>query len=361
LFLNEEEEDYSKQSAQKRHRKSITPQELRNSEWGRSGLNAKAEEATPRGSVLKDPHVIDLGNVMGIRMWRGQIVDTDGLLSDLITHPTPLMLELRRQHMIECFMFTHRLQKALRASHVTAFSENGSPMINARQADVALAAADPLLTEDQRCIYVLRGFGRRLPDPPSVEPQGNEPEHDFLLESPCATPSAKRGSMCHERDVENACKRAATFHKTRKLLKERIAKLVKEDNTVATDVFVRRLQSAGVVKSADIWHPEVTVQDVVRESGLEAVRLTTAVAPLQELVGSSSSRPVAAERSTTASVGDLLRSRTSTFLAPESEADGVCMEVVERYDQHAVSGRDIQELSIGYTQLGLLHWLAAPC
>jgi len=352
LFLSEDEE--SEPLSQRRRQKKVTAQELRLAEWGRGGENENCEDSAADETMnCREPPVIDLGSILGIRMWRGQIVDTDGLLSDLMTQPTPLMLELRRQHMIECFMFTNRLQKALRSSHAATVSENGALMINAKQADAALAAADQLLTEDQRCIYVLRGFGRRLPDPPSIEHQGNQTNHDV---TPDTSPGARsrRDSLSVDRDMENAWKRAAVFYKTRTLLSERMAKLVKEDKTVAADVFIRRLSSDGVVKSADLWHPEVSIREVVRESGLEAVRPATQTAPLQELVGNVGSvNEMALPNSM--SMTDLTRQCLSSF---ESEVEGVSTEVVERYYQHAVSGRDIQELSIGYTHLGLLHWLA---
>jgi hypothetical protein len=299
---------------------------------------------------------VDLSQVMGVRMWRGQIVNPENLLSDLITAPSPFVLELRRQHAIECCMFLSRLQKAIRSIQTTYVSETGCPMVNAKQADAALATSDHSLTEDQRCLYVLRGFGKRLPDPPNVEVHGSlGSEHD-----------PEQGL----RRVSSAARRAAIFYKTRKLLQERMNELVAEDVTVPADFFVRRLSVEGVTKSSDMWHPEMSIQEVVHEAGLEIVRLTSASSHLQALcLGEQKSFTNRhRDRCNTGNQsisGDEPGSPTSTnrkaSKASCMEWDSLPVEVVEQYYNHAVTGLDIQELSIGYTQVGLLHWLACPC
>merc|ERR1719174_716082 len=122
----------------------------------------------------------------------------------------------------------------------------------------ALTAADRGLTEDQCCIYILRGFGCRLPDPPSID----HTDADDNMGSRASLAMAARESMA----TEDAHKIASIFYKTRKLLQDNTTRLISDDATVAADVFVRRLSQSGVTKGSDMWHPEVSINQICQSS-----------------------------------------------------------------------------------------------
>jgi hypothetical protein len=369
-----EHDDDSRRSTKQETRRSSkdrSPQESRRSSRNKTSKDRKAtDKAVELGkqrtatfkSILGDhsdtndlgkPPVVDLGQLLGIRLWRGQIVHPENLLEDLLTDPSPLVLELRRQHFIECMMFVDELQKAFAHSILpgTSTSQSGAPMVTAQQAMRALAAADHGLSEDERCLYVLRGFACRLPDPPSVDHDEAQPELDRSEE------------MLHHLDLGDAQKRAGVFYKTRTLLREHMSTLLKEERPgeqerVAADVFVHRLSVMGVTKSSDMWNPEVSFHQIALEAGLEIVRPATASAPLEQFLGGHGLIHTGVVEPTAAAMHE---SPMEGVLSDEDmDKELKYIEGVDRYHAHAVDGRDIQELSIGYTKLGLLHWLACP-
>lgn len=290
----------------------------------------------------KEPLVLDVGLLMGVRMWRGQVVDTDDLLTNLIQEPTPFVLELRRQHVIECLMFLDRVQKAFRmaaAGTVGPMSDTGVPLVNIKQAEAALIQADPNLTEDQRRIYILRGFGRRLPDPPSIEGAT-----DGRKVSGKETKRAQFEERPNPR--ERAARRAAVMYKTRYLLKDHVNQLAEENATVPTETFVKRLGAAGVCKGSAGWSPDVAISQVIKEAGLPLVRSSAASGPLEELLDTSNT-----DRRETSPDGGR-RDASGSDHADRGESS--------KYHYHVTSGKDIQELSAGYPEFTLLHWLACP-
>jgi len=299
----------------------------------------------------------------------GVLVQKDQLLEALISRPSPFVLELRRQHLAECLDFVARFQRALgnagparsragagvpavpesgrgdanancfpmerqpstpgqaRTRPNTAFTDSGTiaeinssgavieltpvkaaPLLSVRQAEAALASADKHLTEDQRCIYLLRGFGRRLPDGPNAKTE--EPAKGGVM--------GKFGGL-----MKQKLKKAMQVTKVRRLLKERVSELTEENAAVSAVDFVKRLQASGTVRPARLWSPTVTVGDVVRSAGLLLVRPDTATGPLEEFLQKSA--------------------------ADDDEPSP---------DDQAQEGRDIWELSLGYPGFALHHFLS---
>jgi len=303
-----------------------------------------------------------------VRLWRGHVVHPENLVTELMTEPSEFVLELRRQHVIECFMFLDQLKQSL---HTFAMSASGAHVVTAKQALQALKCADHTLTDDQRYLYVLRGFDCRLPDPPSVthgerahlaDADSRPPEAEV---DPSIEPAEEDVEVIPE-DVEDAMKLAGVFYKTRKLLQDHMKALLEEAETVAADVFVQRLSAAGVTRGADMWNPELSIRQICLESGHQSVRSMTATAPLQEFLGTGGSGGGGSTDAGAAGeeVGLQRHAVEDSQMMAGSLTEGSSMmasiEPVDRYHAHAVAGRDVQELSIGYTKLGLLHWLACP-
>jgi len=254
----------------------------------------------------------------------------------------------------------------------------------------ALVNTDKDLTQDQRNLYLLRGFGRRLPDMPSV-----------VLAEPSSSDKASA-------EAAAAVSRVA---KIRKMLQDYCNELVEVGSSVSIDKFVKRLLSSGVIKFGRHWHPEFTCEDVSRESGMVFVSQNTFLwkGGLEDFVqanaasgGPEDSRAskhkagleipvramdtVAAEETnqpTSSQSGRLMppqlsqrpasqtsvRSASPAPMSPQSNrleasASNVSLmsmlpensEPFERYRFFARVARDIQEVSIGYPVLYLSYW-----
>jgi len=347
----EEERKVAESEAEARRNAATSPGNMKRRPGVRDSLVTEEKKTEPKSE--KEPPVVDVGTLMGVRMWRGQVVinNPDDLLVALIQDPTPFVLELRRQHVIECLMFVDRLQKAFRASTAGAggpASDTGVPLATVKQVEATLISVDPGLTEDQRRVYILRGFGRRLPDPPSIDGAADElsTSRSSALASSrgsCGKREKKRAQFedCTHRDMnERAARRAAVMYKTRYLLKDHVNQLADDNAMVPMDVFVKRLASLGVTKGGRMWSPDITTPQVIEAAGLPQVRATTASGCLEELLDNSG-----------------LDNRDSADGGRHENAD---FAEVSKFQTHVTAGKDIQELSAGYPELILLHWLASP-
>jgi len=247
--------------------------------------------------------------------------DGDSSLAELLYSESPVVLELRRQHLLECFMFTDRIHKAFRmilsseakADAAGAGHDLGSCPVSIKQADSALAVADRNLTEMQRHLYLLRGFGKGVSD-----------IHDLEL-----------GGCTDFMDV------LASLPKTRNLLKGRVARLSEDNASVQINLFVHRLLATGVTRGDRVWQPDVNIADVVREAGLEIARADTAGAPLEDFL----SHPYHLVRDPS-----VLRDGFSSH-------DGSPSNHGASSSQKDVEVRKaVQELSVGFPCLALSYW-----
>lgn len=314
-------------------------------------VSPSAAPAVPRKST--EPPLVDIGRVLGVELHRDGIQDRENFLAELIGHPSPLVIELRRQYMAECFMFLDRLHKAFRvmngksaAGAADAGEGENEMLITAKQADAALVAADQHLSEDQRCVYVLRGFGKRLPDLPSAEaPEEREAAAEASL-SRSATALARK-SVAHSQ--------ASRVRKLGLLLKERVQKqLVDASAVVPADVFVKRLANTGVTKSARQWNPDFTAADVVNETGLANMRGLTATLPLESFLHSDGAEGMhRTSASGTTEMSSLTRGVTSNDTRHMSTMG--CLRP-DRVSEASPFFGDITEFSVGYPVLSLSYW-----
>lgn len=272
------------------------------------------------------------------------------LLDNLLRAPSPFIQELRRQHLLECVLSTEKLQRALRVNRrnpggPSNDGENGQPTLTAKEIMEALNKADRDLTPDQRHVYLLRGFGRRLPDMPSME--------------------ASAGPLAEAYDS------ALRVHKVRKMLQDYCSELVESGASVGTDVFIRNLQSSGVIKGGKHWEPEFSLQDVATESGIVAMTVSNPTQPiLDELISAHIASGTVQEDGIESSLS-IPGSRGSprhragsdrqvSKLANDRQlpaAPTAGCEPFEKYTFFAQLGRDVQEIGVGYPALFLSYWV----
>mmetsp|Transcript_77863 Transcript_77863/g.140480 ORF Transcript_77863/g.140480 Transcript_77863/m.140480 type:complete len:438 (-) Transcript_77863:40-1353(-) len=303
------------------------------------------------------------------------------LLENLLRNPTPLVHELRRQHLVECLMFVDKLTRALRVigrrgGHGDANGDGSTTAghVSAREAFEAMSTADRDLTEDQKHLYLLRGFGRRLPDMPSAHSAG----------------AAEEAVNLDFRAAE-ALASAARVQKVRKMIKEHASQLFDGGTTAHMDDFVRRLSSSGVIKGGRQWTPHISDSELAQEAGLNVALPSPSTATLEELCGGSVAfgddaggqgrtlrlSPSRLQLSQSPSRGPGTMSRgvspcpvtpraldaDSSPGGPESppEEPGVDLsEPLERYKFLVEVGKDIHELSVGYPGMGLAFWVNSP-
>eukprot|EP00929_Paragymnodinium_shiwhaense_P097550 TRINITY_DN59201_c0_g1_i2.p1 TRINITY_DN59201_c0_g1~~TRINITY_DN59201_c0_g1_i2.p1 ORF type:complete len:1434 (+),score=394.01 TRINITY_DN59201_c0_g1_i2:52-4353(+) len=354
-----------------------TLQQLRSSVLTASPSMKKGE------AVGGKPKVIDIGRALGVTLVEGRSVEKDNLLNELIGRPSPLALELRRQHLCEAFrVIVHKTGQtegeAAGASGAGGGECSAVSYINVRQAEAALSAADAQLTETQRRIYILRGFGQRLPDastimPPSEGPLKSKADVQKLLTKslPSLCPSlglpdtARRGSLTTGTSQSFESMPSDIWKGTdrlRALLKDRVQLLVEQGITVPRDVFVRRLAATGVAKYARMWQPAIAIGDVVRESGLDAVRGCTAGGALEEFCTAPSATSLtslaqAAAAPSTFASRDL---QDADLTQQHSADDGEEGTALARYREHLKVSQGVVELSVGYPLLALQCWLSLP-
>jgi len=248
----------------------------------------KVELRSPREGLLsptspsnheKDMPLVDVSEAFGVPLHRGAVTDEAGLLQTLVSDPSPLFAELRRQHLVESFMFVERLQRALWNIVIRSTSCGGSSLVIAegagwvtvKQAESALLSADHRLSVSQRRIYLLRGFAHRLPEIPGED-----------CSSSCSS------SLCAPRSGPSVWKRGHVLHR---LLEERFEALLEENPTIDKDVFVQRLRSSGVTRGPLVWRPSVHVAAVTQEAGLVAARVQTLGGNLEEFISHSLDGP----------------------------------------------------------------------
>ncbi|CAE7460253.1 unnamed protein product [Symbiodinium sp. CCMP2456] len=223
--------------------------------------------------------------------------------------------------------------------------ENGQPTLTAKEIMEALNKADRDLTPDQRHVYLLRGFGRRLPDMPSME--------------------ASAGPLAEAYDS------ALRVHKVRKMLQDYCTELVESGASVGTDVFIRNLQSSGVIKGGKHWEPEFSLQDVATESGIVAMTVSNPTQPiLDELISAHIASGTVQEDGIESSLS-IPGSRGSPRHRAGSDrqasklpndrhlpaAPTAGCEPFEKYTFFAQLGRDVQEIGVGYPALFLSYWV----
>ena len=122
---------------------------------------------------------------------------------------------LRRQHLLECMLFTEKFVRALKANRRL------EEPLAAKEALEAMGRADRDLSSCQRQLYLLRGFGRRLPDMPSTTDV----------------------ELTHE-----ASKAAVRANKVRRMLADYTQELLESNAQLSLEDFLKNLQSSGVMK-----------------------------------------------------------------------------------------------------------------
>merc|ERR1719161_177401 len=258
----------------------------------------------------------------------------------ILSKPSTFVQELRRQHFVECLSFFDRLRKAL---HQVAIKELetkqskkknkeeekdqedekekddkredpslASAQITPKHVLEALRLADHHLTDDQKSIYLVRGFGRRLPDMHGKQTRSSI-DHD-------------KGDHFHV--SKDLIRKAAALEKGLKLLREYSKEIQEGLSTVAVDTFLRNLGSSGVIKPARLWTPSMSVKEIIEGSGLDQERSKTAGATLEEFYMEHPEENDEAEADTGA-------------------VDNQFKEVSE-----------IHEVSVGYPHLSLAHWIS---
>lgn len=248
--------------------------------------------------------LIDVSELLGLPLTSdgaltAGAMSAQNLLPALLRKPTPFVSELRRQHLIECLMFMDRLHKALKVVTRSTGDQSvaATTQINAKQADLALQSTDNQLSEMQRHLYVLRGFGRRLPDMPSGFIQAQKASviksrtagHSLLKATTFLTASTV-SSVNHEGldpTIVAAWETAQRLQKVQKLLQERVQTLHDEGSTVAPQDFVRRLASSGIIRGGHQWQPDVRPSEIAQESGISSVWQTTITASLGDFLDAS--------------------------------------------------------------------------
>lgn len=258
------------------------------------------------------------------------------LLENLLRSPTPFILELRRQHLLECILAADKLQRALRVNRKSSGQAQGNAadepaQMAAKEILEALGKADRDLTADQRHVYLLRGFGRRLPDMPSTT----------------------------EMDLGNeALKAAVRANKVRRMLQDYAQEVVQSGAHVVVDDFLRNLQSSGVVKSGKSWEAALSLQDVAKESGISAmVVISPGKAIMDELMAAHIASGTAQEEGTHRPVsheGRTFSKHANKSFPPPPPMDS---EPFEKYSFFSELGQDVQELSLGYSASYLSFWV----
>lgn len=259
------------------------------------------------------------------------------LLENLLRSPTPFILELRRQHLLECILATDKLQRALRVNRKNSGQAQGSAAADepaqmaAKEILEALGKADRDLPADQRHVYLLRGFGRRLPDMPSTT----------------------------EMDLGNeALKAAIRANKVRRMLQDYAQEVVQSGAQVVVEDFLRNLQSSGVVKSGKSWEAALSLQDVAKESGISAmVVISPGKSIMDELMAAHIASGTAQEEGTHRPVsnqGRTFSKHANKSFPPPPANDS---EPFDHYAFFSELGQDVQELSLGYSASYLSFWV----
>jgi hypothetical protein len=350
-----------------------TPLQLAQKTQGR--LHIPDEEPEAEEVEVKQDHdttpTVDLEEAFGVKLPPiGMTTDKEvraRFLHDLVNSDSPLVIELRRQHIIESMAFLERIQKSLRLAGL-----EGGTVISVKQADAALQKVDKNFTEDQRRFYLLRGFGRRLPDIPPVKDKQDAAVTEAVMASSRALTELRAKKTIKATDVnikgvgaamskllvkEEMCAQAVRVQKIRKLLKERATSLSDEGATCAVDDFVKRVAATGVVKGARMWQVDIKLDDAVQEVGLINVRSLTATAPLEHFISPGKARPDVDEPS--APPRNAVRTSGAFAGAVGTvERQKNRLGRLEWYQNHVEAGRDIQEVSVGFPGIALSWWVA---
>eukprot|EP00931_Biecheleriopsis_adriatica_P038331 TRINITY_DN21960_c0_g1_i1.p1 TRINITY_DN21960_c0_g1~~TRINITY_DN21960_c0_g1_i1.p1 ORF type:complete len:1454 (-),score=354.93 TRINITY_DN21960_c0_g1_i1:117-4478(-) len=250
------------------------------------------------------------------------------LLDNLLRRPSAFVQELRRQHLCECMLFVDKLQRALRANHRRSHmagggektaeqggekTQTGENMVTAKDVLDALATADKDLTQDQRYLYLLRGFGKRLPDMPSTNMAEESSNRDSSTEALAA---------------------AVRMQKVKRMLQDYAAEFIDSSSTIGIDDLQKRMLAMGVAKGGRHWQPLITCQQVADESGVSALAMYNAKPILEELkqahiavVGES--LPPPAEPAV--SDGAVVRSRAGTANGAEEVHKRNALEVPQQH------------------------------
>jgi len=284
-------------------------------------------------------------------------------------------------------MFLDRLHKAFR---VTVQNKGGMEAdggaaisyINVRQAEAALSAADATLSESQKRIYILRGFGQRLPQTSNLAPHNSTGSSAVTSKAEvyrmmsrsiavlCPSLGIPDTTTTRQSQIFGTTVSSATgssdgtivprvwtaADNLQQLVKDRVAELVEQGITVPTDVFMRRLAATGVTKYARMWQPDVGIENIVRESGLDAVRHKASGGALEEFLDTH--EPAARAGPSTSSIGHERRRSVSGSRLPELHMQE--SPTLERYNEHLKRGQVVLELSVGYPLLALQTWLSLP-
>ncbi|CAL1166301.1 unnamed protein product, partial [Cladocopium goreaui] len=269
------------------------------------------------------------------------------LLENLLRSPTPFILEPSSQTRqtsgdgavvttaaspgVRCILAADKLQRALwvadgrsgalRVNRKSSGQAQGSAadepaQMAAKEILEALGKADRDLTADQLHVYLLRGFGRRLPDMPSTT----------------------------EMDLGNeALKAAVRANKVRRMLQDYAQEVVQSGAHVVVDDFLRNLQSSGVVKSGKSWEAALSLQDVAKESGISAmVVISPGKAIMDELMAAHIASGTAQEEGTHRPVsheGRTFSKHANKSFPPPPPMDS---EPFEKYSFFSELGQDVQ-------------------
>eukprot|EP00933_Yihiella_yeosuensis_P070767 TRINITY_DN78931_c0_g1_i1.p1 TRINITY_DN78931_c0_g1~~TRINITY_DN78931_c0_g1_i1.p1 ORF type:complete len:1368 (+),score=287.05 TRINITY_DN78931_c0_g1_i1:127-4230(+) len=344
----------------------------------------KADDSRSEAQLINVTDMFNIPNLSGSRMCSG----AGQLLDNLLRNATPIVQEMRRQHLVECLGFIDRLTRALRViarrqntagltEAPAPTGEDGAPPtekagsrgghVSAQQVFDALKTADRDLTQDQCYLYLLRGFGRRLPDMPSPA-AGLEEEFNV-------------SELTHFEGQE-AVDAAGRVQKVRKMIQEHAQELIDKSVTAQADEFVRRLTNSGVTKGGRYWQPDMTCAEISQEAGLNQVTDST---PSGDLLGfvetfvpgtgddvDAKSQPKDSFRRKRGGEGSSKKSSPRKSNSPMTrKKDTTSAEALKAltqclhdpFDQYRFLidvGREVQELSVGYPGLNLSYWMKPP-
>lgn len=280
------------------------------------------------------PPSVSLKEVLGLPPIdaSGHLLGAKQLMENLLRSPTPFIMELRRQHLLECILSMDKLQRALRVKRPGGAGNDEPVQMAAKEILDALGKADWDLTPAQRHVYLLRGFGKRLPDMPATTEMdlGNEALHT-----------------------------AVRCTKVRRMLQDYAQELVESGTQVVVEDFLKNLQLSGVVKGGKHWEAELSLEDVARESGISAMIVTAPGKPIMdELMSAHIASGTAQEEGTQRlsshegrAISKLQPSKSLPPIPPEGS------EPFEKYAFLAEAGHSVQELSLGYAALHLSFWV----
>lgn len=302
------------------------------------------------------PGLIDLDKLLGFRAGA-----SGGLAADLVASRAPLLLELRRQHLVEARCFLDRVDAALKR-------EASGGCVTAQQVDAALRTADETLTEDLSYLYTVRGFTQWPPDTAAwlqaKEGATEEPRSPLGGLSPfggmsprgARSPSAGRG-VADTGAQRSAAEGAGQWQgrrfqkhaaaKLRLLLRERYRALCDQGTRVPVDDFVDRIASSGVARAASAWKTDEVCMNALQNLLRRSRRAVLIAADSQDV-----SVPGSGQESQHLAGPPM----TSTRISGSSTEQ---VDQLEAFKKHALAADDSQDVSLVCPHLAILHWLAA--